>query len=161
MANLLPSAITVRVSACLRIRWKSKLTETGGDSDKNESGENQEGDQAGDGAGEEVVMKTQEGVDVEDDRVVVNVSHRALADGLHPMENTMTEIKSQAQDSKGGPRKPSENFFKDVTNKLDPKPVIGKATRILVRGMTGQKRPSGVWRKEDLNGLPNKSSFEK
>lgn len=89
------------------------------------------------------------------------MSHLGLAEGLRALEKTQMDVRTQAQPSTSGRRKLSGKALKDVTNRLDPKPIIGKVARIITKGVTGHKRPNEVLRREEPNGPPNKSLFEK
>lgn len=121
-------------------------TKMDGATDEDGSGENQGRNQAVDDVGVEVVMETQKGINEEGDRVNVCVSHSGLAEGLRPLEKTKTEVRTQAHVNNEGPRKQSDKALRDVTNKLDPKPIIGKPTRILMRIVAGQKVKFGEGR---------------
>lgn len=132
-----------------------------GATDEEDNGGNHGRNLTGEEVGKEVVMEAQEVNDAEGVRVCINASHPGLADKLRPLEKVRTSIKTQAQASNGGPRKNMEKPLRDVTNRLDPKPVIGKATRVDTRLVAGQKRPSEFWKKDDPKGLPNKSLFDK
>lgn len=65
----------------------------------------------------------------------------------------------------GGPKKVNGRNLKDITNKLEARPVIAKTSRPtssssgthLAGGYRVLKRPGEVWRSEELTGPPPKS----
>lgn len=123
-------------------------------------------DQAGsddDESCEEVVMETMEGMDTVTDRVKVAVSHDAVAEHLRPLGKTAVEVRTQDQED-GGPKNMNSRVLKEVTNKIQLKPTIAKASRSITKSNGAQynnkqlkilKRPG-----EGIKGPPNKSPFE-
>lgn len=145
-------------------------TDLGGATDKDDNGENQGINGAENEAADEVVMETRDNIKGEGERVKLSVSHSGLTVGLQVLEKTRLQVRTQAQAHSGGPKKKSEKTLRDVTNKLDPKPTtIAKPTRLNTKGSGSQqikdpknlKWPEKAWRKEDPNGLPNKSPYVK
>lgn len=89
---------------------------------------------------EEVIMETLEETDVGASRVNVDVSHESLADHLQPLGSTSTTIRTQTkEDNNGSPKKKAEKVFKDVTNKLEVKPIIAKASRPISKSTGAQQ----------------------
>lgn len=93
-------------------------------------------------------------------RVNLRVTHGAIAETLRPLSGTRTSLHTQAQQNNGGPKKNIRKVFRDVTNKLEPRPTIAKTPRPTTSSKAAQqaaaiqifKRPGEVWRSEEVNG---------
>lgn len=78
--------------------------------------------------GEEVVMKSGE-ADEEGACVNLSVSHDGLAEGLRPLASMKMNLWVQAQDKNRDPKENNGRNLKDITNKLEARPTIAKASR--------------------------------
>lgn len=88
---------------------------------------------------EEVVMETLEEAEVGANRVNVSVSHEGLADKLCPLGSTRASIRMQVQGESGGPTKRTDKVLKDMTNKLEVKPMFAKAFRPISKSNRAQQ----------------------
>lgn len=78
----------------------------------------------------------------EDEQVTVKISHMGLADGLRHLEKTKTSVKTKAQLEKETQNKAAKKRLRDVTNIMEPRPNVGKPTRIITKTASSQRRPS-------------------
>lgn len=64
----------------------------------------------------------------------ISVSHEGLVEGMRPFAGVKTSLQVQAQEKNGGPKKMNGRNLKDVTNKLEARPTISKASKVTVSG---------------------------
>lgn len=101
-------------------------------------------------------------------RVNISVSHMGLADSLRPLTGIKTNVRTSAQGDGVGSKKIAGRILKEVTNKLEARPMIAKQARPTSKANAAQtlsgirilKRPGEVWRNLDVIGPPMKSPFE-
>lgn len=120
---------------------------------------------AADREGAEVVMEGVETADAGGERVNISVSHLGLAEGLRPLAGLKTNLRVQAQEHNGGLKKGSGRVMRDISNKLDVRPLISKVARPTQSSSGAQqagfirilKRSGEAWRNESGFGPPPKS----
>lgn len=102
------------------------------------------------------------------DEVKLSVSHLDLTANLKPFGGTRLEITSQATNQLAGPRKSKDKALKEITNKLDVRPIKLKSSRAGSRMASGQqnkeskslKRVGKAWMRKYFNGPINIHSLE-
>lgn len=136
---------------------KAEVEETGTTGGVNQKGSDDEE------SCEEVIMETSEEVEVVGEKVKVAVSHEKVAEYLRSLEKTTMKVHTQAQDG-GGPRNINNKALKDVTNRVQVKPTIAKASRSISKptGAQQNNKQVKILKRvgEGISGPPNKSPFE-
>lgn len=88
---------------------------------------------------EEMIMKTLDEPIMGSRRVNIVVSHKGLANQLRPLDSTSTTVQIHTPDVNGGPYKRTRNVLKEVTNKLEFRPTIAKASRPILKPTGAQQ----------------------
>lgn len=100
----------------------------------------------GDRSGSPMDMEAPNEGEQESRSVTVPVSHAGLTENLRLLKATNVNIRIQAQGAVGDPRKTADKTLKDLTNKINNKPALAKASRPIMK-------VSGAMQKENVKIL--------